>query len=894
MQFSYMPQPAKIFAQDSSSIDQIISLKSGFNFVSFTVTPPASPSEFKSKDSNIEDIYLYSAAAGSFLSVGEGSLTTLSVGKGYIIKSKADTSITINGPPAAAIGDITLKKGFNLLGFSKSPAAAGASALTMSRLIGRNSLITGLYKWSAAAGTFVQVVRDSNGIPLQLDSIDAELKAGEAYFILCAGDISLNYDNGISSPRTLSGAVLSPSSDTAAAGGTYDLSKVKVYGLYSDGTTGEISAAVTYTADTGSISLNVLSLPASTGTLMVKASCLPAGASQAFETYLTLTMIPQTGSGGGPAAQVFTRGYKCSYKLASNVRIVDEVSMITKSFDGVNLVLGGPGVSTVAAGDILVGYHGSGYIRKVSYFRKSGSDITVFTTASQLNKVFEELDYQYSGKLSALASSNGAAPASSEYEAVSRFLSSSAVMAPAVPDKSIVSSDKLKKIIDSVEMSVELTKADIIFDPVINCDIQIGLGRLKKFLFMIGGELNAGVAFDASISAFVTNSKFSEITLYQSLPYIFTVGPVPFSFDWNIKCGIEALAGAVGTFSYSGDLNYSVRVGAEYDGTAWKKINDISKTVKSTDNFDLSGSIRLKPYLSAEFLLTAAGVAGPKVSFEAFLEMIASFTYDMKINLSVMAGAEASASFTLEAFTLEIASYSAELFSLSWELYKKIIDNYVAPPVFVTYPGGYEEGQKITIAAGGTESVVIKYTTDGSDPVYESSKTYSAPVLIPSGEGNFNLRAAAFKTNSEGKIVSSEIISGSYFVYEKGVPGFFKLEAYLVWNFADAIPRTRFNHDPDNPNYEYQNQFPKVIYFKNGTKIKFSVTNNNPDYYINGYSTAWILPGNPYAQRQNHYFSGEDLYTVKSRSVEITVGSADAAAGSVEMLQFGWNLQPKP
>ncbi|HOD41375.1 MAG TPA: hypothetical protein PKL57_12520 [Candidatus Wallbacteria bacterium] len=157
----------------NSGVDQTIVLKNGFNFVSFTVTPPASPSDLKSKDTNIEDIYLYSAAAGSFLSLSEGTLTSLSVGKGYIIKSKADASITINGPPASSIGDITLKKGFNLLGFSKLSSSAKVNAFT--GLMNSSSAIYGIYKWSPAAGSFIQVVRDSDGNITMLDGGDPSL-----------------------------------------------------------------------------------------------------------------------------------------------------------------------------------------------------------------------------------------------------------------------------------------------------------------------------------------------------------------------------------------------------------------------------------------------------------------------------------------------------------------------------------------------------------------------------------------------------------------------------------------------------------------------------------------------------------------------------------------------
>ena len=81
---------------------QSISLKSGFNFISFTVKPSITPQNLKIQNPAIEDIYLYSAAAGSFLSVNEGALTSFGIGKGYIIKSNSQFSINIEGE--AAVG----------------------------------------------------------------------------------------------------------------------------------------------------------------------------------------------------------------------------------------------------------------------------------------------------------------------------------------------------------------------------------------------------------------------------------------------------------------------------------------------------------------------------------------------------------------------------------------------------------------------------------------------------------------------------------------------------------------------------------------------------------------------------------------------------------------------
>ncbi len=176
------------FAQSS----QTITLKPGFNFISFSTAVTLTTTQFKALNASIEDAYLFSAAAGSFLSINEGTLTSLSAGKGYIVKnsSGSDITITVPGNLISSIGNITLKTGFNLVGFSKVPTIK----MTFSQLMTSYSVIKGIYKWSAAAGSFISVVKDSSGTPIQLDGVDPEFKASESYFLNLTGDTSINYD----------------------------------------------------------------------------------------------------------------------------------------------------------------------------------------------------------------------------------------------------------------------------------------------------------------------------------------------------------------------------------------------------------------------------------------------------------------------------------------------------------------------------------------------------------------------------------------------------------------------------------------------------------------------------------------------------------------------------
>ncbi len=731
----------------NSGVDQTIVLKNGFNFVSFTVTPPASPSDLKSKDTNIEDIYLYSAAAGSFLSLSEGTLTSLSVGKGYIIKSKADASITINGPPASSIGDITLKKGFNLLGFSKLSSSAKVNAFT--GLMNSSSAIYGIYKWSPAAGSFIQVVRDSDGNITMLDGGDPSLKPGEAYFINVSEDTKINYDEDVKLSKIFTGLYSVPSSDTVAANGTYDLNGLKVYAQYSDGSTVEVASSSTFAASVGKINARIYSAPKYSTTAVITISYTDPASNLTKECYFTLAV---TNSGSTP---VKTTTYRCSYKLGPNSKVIDEESITTYSAGTNQVILNVNNQSDAPkAGDILIGYYGDGYLRKATAVSSQNGMVYVSTVQANLEDAFEMLDYSYKGKLSTLHASDSSAPGSVESKAVAKFLRSKSVMPSPAPDRSIISKDKLKKILDHASLSVSLTKAEISFDPTLECDIEISWFKLKRFLFAIGGSLNCGIEFqiDATIASDLPLK--SELELFHSQPYVFAVGPVPFSFEWDITCGIDASASVTGTYSYSNDWAFAVRTGALYDGISWSKINDIKRTSNATDNYELKGAIEIKPYLNVGFALKIVGLAGPKMYLEVFLSFLAEMTSSEKVDISVSAGVGAQVSFVVELLSWTLAEFKTELFSLSWTIYSRSIDFYVAAPAITPSGGNYSDDQTITITCA-SEGATIRYTLDSSDPSPTHGAIYSAPFKLSSSA---TVKAIACK----GEKVFSNVTSADY------------------------------------------------------------------------------------------------------------------------------------
>jgi len=741
---------APVVSAQTSSSDQAISLKSGFNFVSFTVTPPAKPSELISKNSNIEDIYLYSAAAGSFLSVSEGTLTSLALGKGYIIKSKADTSVTINGPPASVIGDITLKKGFNLLGVSKLSSASAVNSFT--KLLNASSSIGGLYKWSPAAGAFLQVIRDTQDRPIMIDGSDPSLKPGEAYFVKALEDTKISYDDDIKLQKLLAGVITDPTSDSVAAGGTYDLSKLKVYAVYSDGSTVEVTASATFAANIGKLAGTVYTAPKYSAMAVITVSYTDPALNASKDGYF---MLAVTSSGVTP---VKTTNYKCTYKLAPKAKVIDEESVVTVSVADAQVVLSVANESDAPnAGDILIGYYGEGYLRKAISVTVQSGQAVVTTAAANLEDAFESLNYSYKGKLSTLqaADAPGMAPGSVEDRAVKRFLRSKRVFSAPAPNRGIISKDKLTKILNHARLIITLTKADITFDPVVEVDMVVEWFTLHYFRFIVGGDLTVDIEFKIDALVASDNEFKLEYPLYHSAPWVFFAGPVPCSFEWNINLDNASQIFVTGSYSYSKHLSEYIRMGAIYCGGEWETVNDRIAESSAKDDFKLKGGLRMRPNLNIGFALKVAGVAGPKIILEAFLLYLAEMSSTDKVDITVTGGFAARASFILEVLSWKVAEFRKELASKSWLFYKKTLDFNIADPIISPGGGNYTGPQDVAISCS-TAGATIRYTDDGSEPTSSRGRIYSSPIKV-SESTLIKAIAYTFETNCS-KVVTAEII----------------------------------------------------------------------------------------------------------------------------------------
>jgi len=183
---------ALIISARAAVLQQTIVLKPGFNFISFTISVGFTPQKLLIDNPAIENIYLYSSASGSFLSAKEGTLNSLGLGKGYILKLKSGGgfTLTVSGSDYQPVGNVIIRSGYNLIGFSKIP-----SLMSFSQFMNNYGIIKGIYKWSPSSGSFINVVRNNDGTPVLLEGIDPQFKAGESYFIKTIADNTINYDS---------------------------------------------------------------------------------------------------------------------------------------------------------------------------------------------------------------------------------------------------------------------------------------------------------------------------------------------------------------------------------------------------------------------------------------------------------------------------------------------------------------------------------------------------------------------------------------------------------------------------------------------------------------------------------------------------------------------------
>jgi hypothetical protein len=173
-------------SQPSTGTEQIMSLKSGWNTVSFNVLPsstnfntifePLIQSGTLVKIQDEKGHFMVNTADGWY-----SNLESLDTRKGYNVKVNADTQLTIKGQAASANTDIPLTTGFNIIGYPLTKSQGASSSFQ--NLISEGSLI----KVQDETGKFII----KNGASWY-DGIDS-LQPGKGYYVNVTQNTNINF-----------------------------------------------------------------------------------------------------------------------------------------------------------------------------------------------------------------------------------------------------------------------------------------------------------------------------------------------------------------------------------------------------------------------------------------------------------------------------------------------------------------------------------------------------------------------------------------------------------------------------------------------------------------------------------------------------------------------------
>ncbi|MBN1511188.1 MAG: right-handed parallel beta-helix repeat-containing protein [Phycisphaerae bacterium] len=204
----------------------------------------------------------------------------------------------------------------------------------------------------------------------------------------------------------------------------------------------------------------------------------------------------------------------------------------------------------------------------------------------------------------------------------------------AVENGSLVISDVELEFPDKVTLTLDGRFA---FNPDFDLVLDVEDGRIQRFRCTAAGQVSAGLDAEIEVTA-LTDALSKEISLVElEWPRpagVIMLGSVPvlYQFFLTLNLGAEVAAGELGTFSAGLDLDAGLELGGEYiqsNGVgSWNRIADLTFD-PDADVPDVSLSpVRAKVYLEPEFGVKFYAVAGPSISYEESLELVADTKFD--------------------------------------------------------------------------------------------------------------------------------------------------------------------------------------------------------------------------------------------------------------------------
>ncbi len=243
--------------------------------------------------------------------------------------------------------------------------------------------------------------------------------------------------------------------------------------------------------------------------------------------------------------------------------------------------------------------------------------------------------------------------------------------------------------VGGVTISATIPEGYVSFEPYLNRELEIGLipPRVEHLLLSAEGTLEFDCDLQLNASASIDYGNEKLLAIFISPP--FPIGPVPCFVELSFVAGFETQLDVEGTIKSGFDSEASIELGAVYNyGSGWDDIWNTNFEINSHPiEWELTGDVYAKGYITPQLSLKVAGVLGPYMELEPYLKFDGNVIVPTSWEWELLGGVDANLGFEIEILSFSLADFYTTL--ANWEI-TIASDNGLYDYITVTSPNGGE------------------------------------------------------------------------------------------------------------------------------------------------------------------------------------------------------------
>jgi hypothetical protein len=310
----------------------------------------------------------------------------------------------------------------------------------------------------------------------------------------------------------------------------------------------------------------------------------------------------------------------------------------------------------IDVGSVVVGEKGGGYVRRVSSIVKDGNTIDVTTEPASLS------DAVLAGGLSMplvqpddwLQCPEGTACAATDLIDLANMV-------------------LFDGVVDGVELSVRVPRAEIDFSPAVNFDMSVAYpGDVERLSGTVSGAFSADLQVEAHASGPIEFAQEIDASgptapLY-SYPFTFVaptpLGPLPITgtADVDVFVGFRASVSEATALATGVNATADIEVGATYEYGEWSASAEPSfdaffEPIQLAGDATTSIEVYARPQVSVTFY----GVAGPRIGLEPLVRFTRDPVLSDQLHTQLDACMRGELGFSVQIFSFSIADFSTSI-----------------------------------------------------------------------------------------------------------------------------------------------------------------------------------------------------------------------------------------